>query len=1288
MAKKIKGITVEIGGETTGLTKALAQADKALVTTQRELNEVQKGLKLDPSNAVLVAQKHELLQNAIEQTSSKLKALEDNQERANRAFAANGDWEKQYAPLKAQIDAARTSLTELKKKQEEAKAAFEAGRISSEDYEKVKSDVKAAEQALADLRQQKKDLEAQFENGHITAEEYREYQREVENTRSRLQDLQTELRNTGTVSEEQRRKITEFGEHAKETFKGVVKAAAAITAALLAVGKQAVETGAEFDSSMSEVAATLGYTWEELIDDGSDAAETMQVLRDFALDLGKSTAFSAKEASEGLQYMALAGMDAAASMEMLPKVLDLASASGMELGKSSDMVTDAMSALGLSADGTTVMIDQMAKTASRSNTSVEQLGEAILTIGATAKTIKGGTAELTETLGLLADNGIKGAEGGTKLRNIILSLQSPTSKAAAELEKLGVSAFDSNGNFRSLQDTFADLDAALSDMSEQDAALAKSAIFSKRDLAAVNALLGTSADRWNTLRGEIEDSAGAAHEMAETKLDNLAGDVTLFKSALEGAEITISDKLTPSLRNAVQFGTEAVTKLADGFGEGGLSGAVAAAHKLIEEKLGEEARIIFGIETATEAAAAAFVTYKAAMLLTEGITALKTVNTLLAEGKTLTEALNATAAVNPYVLVATAAIGAAAAVGKLINIQTDLIDEAADSYDLLDDRQKKTVDSVRGLAKTVGDSRRKWQENRDALEKQAYTAKGLADELYRLDEAENLSNADKEKMKAIVTELNRSIEGLNIELDEQTGHLITQKSSIDALIASYERQAKAAAAQERLTELYKEQFDAEKNLQEAQEERAEGQRHLSDLQTQYNAQVFELKQLEEEASKGWATDESVKRISVLQENIAGLNQEIKNQENTMATLDAACVSASQTSKSVSGGIEEMTGILVENGATVQNAAGGMGDAFDDLADTAEKAGSEIVRAFDVEAEVEAAVDKIEAKIKEYDDKLAARTGTLQSWYDINATVSPEEASFSTFSSALDQQISDMKTWSEGIKQLEDEGINKNFLDQLKDAGPASQNYVKALLDVPAKDRNEYAAKWNKAYSGAAKIAEKQLKAMRETTETEIQGILDDAEARGADFETIFYNLGIDASAGYINALRDHYDEVKAAGKAMAEAAADGTQEGQDSNSPSKVTYKLGKDYGKGYTLGINDEVSDAVSAAKQMVDSAVRATNGAISSAELIPISADMAAPKNAVNALGAVRAGTPSAGAYTSGTDTAKAVKDAVKELVSGNTVINMVMDGDRFARLLTPKIDLLQGEKTIEISGGFAGV
>lgn len=367
-------------------------------------------------------------------------------------------------------------------------------------------------------------------------------------------------------------------------FAGVKVAGAALATATTAAGAfaaKSVEVGKTFDSSMSQVAATMGKTTDEIGE-----------LRDFAQQMGASTAFSATQAADALNYMALAGYDADQAMEMLPNVLNLAAAGNMALAAASDMVTDAQSALSLSAEEATQMVDMMAKTSSKSNTSVSQLGDAILTVGGTAKTLAGGTTELNASLGILADNGIKGAEGGTKLRNVILSLSAPTDTAAKKLNELGVSTVDANGDLKSLDQIMGDLNKSLEGMGTAEKADVISTIFNKQDIAAVNALLDTSQERWDELTDSIENSTGAAEAMAKTQLDNLAGDITLFKSALEGAQILISDALTPSLREFVQFGTEGISKISDGFKEGGLSGAMDAFGEVLSQGISKVTEMI------------------------------------------------------------------------------------------------------------------------------------------------------------------------------------------------------------------------------------------------------------------------------------------------------------------------------------------------------------------------------------------------------------------------------------------------------------------------------------------------------------------------------------------------------------------------------------------------------------------------------------------------------------------------------------------------------------------------
>lgn len=413
---------------------------------------------------------------------------------------------------------------------------------------------------------------------------------------------------------------------------GFLTATSVGAAAIAAFGVSSIKTGAEFDASMSQVAATMGKTTDEIQD-----------LRDFALEMGSTTAFSASQAADALNYMALAGYDADTSMEMLPDVLNLAAAGSMDLAAASDMLTDSQSALGLNLEQTAELVDKMAKAASSSNTSVEQLGSAILTVGGTAKDLAGGTTELSTALGILANNGIKGAEGGTALRNIILSLTPKSEDAAKAFEELGLNAYDANGNLRPLNETFADLRDGLSSMTQEQRTNTLSNIFNVVDLKSVNALLagtevnldgvnqaleasgfswekygdavwmansgssglleeviwnlkeaGTSAEElqeylqfeydidavdamsiiqavqanvdastssWDALEASIGDATGAAQQMADTQLDNLEGDITILKSAFEGLQISIADKLMPAARKFIQWITDLIDNI-------------------------------------------------------------------------------------------------------------------------------------------------------------------------------------------------------------------------------------------------------------------------------------------------------------------------------------------------------------------------------------------------------------------------------------------------------------------------------------------------------------------------------------------------------------------------------------------------------------------------------------------------------------------------------------------------------------------------------------------------------
>lgn len=487
-----------------------------------------------------------------------------------------------------------------------------------------------------------------------------------------------------------------IGAGIKKGFTALATAgAAAFTAASAATTKfvkDSVSAGMEFDKSMSQVAATMGKTVDQMMDDVQTATvngeEFTGNLREYALKMGSETAFSAKQAADALNYMALAGYDTKTSMEMLPNVLNLAAAGTMDLATASDMVTDTQTAFGISLERTSQMVDEMAKAASTGNTSVQQLGDAFLVVGGLASELNGGMVQLNDgttatvdgvqeleiALTAMANAGIKGSEAGTHMRNLILKLSGPTSEGTKQLEKMGVAVFDAEGNMRSLNNIFTDLNENLGNMTQQEKITTISELFNARDLSSAEALLKAVSQDWDDIGESIlnstynfsdvntairesgvvwerykrkawmnngglqsltdqikynlkdqklsveetadfiaseydlsmqdaqkavqavsdslSDAKSAAAQMADVQLDNLAGDITLFKSALEGAQIAVSDSLSPTLRDFVQFGTESISTLSKAFQEGGLTGAIEALQPILEEGIGKVSALV------------------------------------------------------------------------------------------------------------------------------------------------------------------------------------------------------------------------------------------------------------------------------------------------------------------------------------------------------------------------------------------------------------------------------------------------------------------------------------------------------------------------------------------------------------------------------------------------------------------------------------------------------------------------------------------------------------------------
>lgn len=425
---------------------------------------------------------------------------------------------------------------------------------------------KELEKAIQGTKLRLNELRTAQEGVAKGSDEWNAIQLEIIDTEQQLQRLEREYRNFGSVAAQQvaavGQKMKDLGGKMAEIGGNLTRK---ITMPIVAGLGAAVKTTSDFDSAMSEVYATMGDKASEVVEYNGKVVSSQEALRDFARKMGAETAFSAAESAEALNYMALAGYDAETSIKMLPNVLDLAAAGSFDLATASDMVTDTQTAFGISLERTSQMVDEMAKASSTGNTSVQQLGEAFLTVGGLAQELNGGVVtlkdgsvaavdgvqELEIALVAMANAGVKGGEAGTHMRNMLLKLSSPTAEGTKQLERLGVAVFDDEGKMRSLSDIFGDLNSKLSTMTQQEKINAISDLFNTRDLASAEALLNAIGSNWDTIGEAILDSKGAAQEMANTKLDNLGGQMTILKSAIAELAISIGDTLMPTIRKIV-----------------------------------------------------------------------------------------------------------------------------------------------------------------------------------------------------------------------------------------------------------------------------------------------------------------------------------------------------------------------------------------------------------------------------------------------------------------------------------------------------------------------------------------------------------------------------------------------------------------------------------------------------------------------------------------------------------------------------------------------------------------
>ena len=356
-----------------------------------------------------------------------------------------------------------------------------------------------------------------------------------------------------------------------------MKVAAGATAAL---GAASISVGSDFESAMSSWAATSQATQAQY-----------EAAKQAAMEMGRSTSKTASESANALEYMALAGWSVEDSIKALPSVLRLSEATGLDLARTSDLVTDSMSAAGIAIDDLSGYLDVAATANNKSNQTAEMLMEAYIGVGGVLNNLKVPIEDSATVLGILANRGIKGSEAGNALNAVMANLTSGMGQAGKEMKRLGLSAFDSEGNFKGMKEMFSDLNEVLSEMTDEERNESLAKLGGKLHVDALNDILQglnnevrEGVTEWDELNKALNNCEGAMENMANVKMDNLQGDLAKATSALQDDAIRIYDALNEPIREAVQMGTQLIYDFGDAIEDGLTEALPTVKRELLEGK--------------------------------------------------------------------------------------------------------------------------------------------------------------------------------------------------------------------------------------------------------------------------------------------------------------------------------------------------------------------------------------------------------------------------------------------------------------------------------------------------------------------------------------------------------------------------------------------------------------------------------------------------------------------------------------------------------------------------------
>lgn len=904
--------------------QAVKNCNSELSTMKSQLALVESQFQAEAGSMAALTAKGEALAQMYDKQKNKVDTLRgalDNAKNAQAAYAAKTE------EYKDKIASAEQALDKLKNSTDDTSEEQAALTKEIEQYKRELGETEGKQEAAArGVNDWQRQLNlAQRDLNNLDAEISRNDQL-LDQARDSTDDCADSVDKLGQQTKQAAEDSEDFGSRSTEAIDALAGAlaAAGVAATLEKIASgilSCVKAAAAFEAQMSTVQAISGAS-----------ADDMDKLAETAKYMGATTSFTAVQAGQALEYMGMAGWKAGQMVDALPGVMNLAAAAGEDLAMTSDIITDALTAFGLKAEDSAHFADVLAKASSNSNTNVAMMGETFKYAGAVAGALGYSVEDTAVAVGAMANAGIKAEMAGTALRGMLTNLAKPSDQVAGYMKELNLSLTDAGGQVKPLNLLLSEMREKFADLTDAQKAEYAAGIAGKNAMSGMLAIVNAAPEDWDKLTDAIANCNGAAEEMAQTRLDNYEGQLTLLGSAMEGLQIAIGSALTPALADLAGTGADVASFMTEAINNSpGLVQAFTA--------------LSVGAATLT----AGVVGYTAATKLAQVATAVF--------GNILGK--------SPVFLAATAVAALAATLGTFVFTASSAASE------------------TRSLMRELEQSERKHADSASAIRATAEAADVYIEKLERLEAQSGMTDVEQLEYAQTVEKLNALIPDLNLKLDEQTGLLEGGTAALREQTQAWQENALQKALQEMYGEVLDGQAKATIELTQRKLELKQAQEELAQIQAQSAEVTQELARIETNSTLSY--EEKANAAAELKRKLSDLTGQYGNAQDHIRNCQAALEDSEQAAEAYSGKIEELNAVQEEFSGAAKESAGAsnvMKQAFSTLETACERAQSAYAEAA---AQARESIDKqigqwelLDNKVKTSADKInQALTSQIQ-----------------------------------------------------------------------------------------------------------------------------------------------------------------------------------------------------------------------------------------------------------------------------------------------------------------------